>query len=279
MDITAFQAAIHRHDEWLRNRRRSGILIVISEEKIHGVFENVRFQWAEMRKCDFSGSTFIHCNFSDAVLNESNFDNCTFRDCRFHNTKMRHTSLINTTFYNAEFPSADLTFTKLFDAQCEGSNFMAASLRGAMCNLTNFQRCNFAETILTEASFADTDLRRSHFLHTVVIGANLRGAQIDGTNFEPLITLLLADWGECSTETTLAVQRFNAVQLRDNLMQPFVNIHHATGPPEIGGPPPTAWDLLCMVLTEHCKGWEHPYEHPEEDPKSRAEMLKDRELV
>lgn len=272
---------LRQHDLWLTSKRKSGALLEISDEKIE-IFDvrGARFQKAVMTNCDFQGASFHSCIFTDADLESSRFDNCTFHDCSFIKANLRHTSFCNARLYNCDFSQADLTFTKLFDAQAEGAIFRAASLRGAMCNLTNFQRANFAEAVLMEATLADCDLRNCQFLYSVVVGTIFRGSKIGGARFDPLITLLLADWGECSPETTNAVRRFNEVQLRGNQMTPFVNIQGGTDPPEhSSGPMPTAWDILCMILTEHCEGWAHPHEHPEDDPKSRAEVLKDRELV
>ena len=100
--------------------------------------------------------------------------------------------------------------------------------------------------------------------------ADLTGAKLSGTKFNPT-QILLAEWGELSDETTLALMRLNASahphpekfdewakggrcpysNERVQRIANFIEKIELWSP----GPPPTIWEAVKMVLNEKCPGW------------------------
>jgi hypothetical protein len=84
--------------------------------------------------------------------------------------------------------------------------------------------------------------------------------------------ILLADWGNLSNKTTIALMRLDASAHPEGKEAfnkwvaggdcPYMNcqVRRAANFVEAKklwspGPPPTLWEAMCMVLNEKCPGW------------------------
>ena len=130
-----------------------------------------------------------------------------------------------------------------------------------------FLRADLRGAGLREADLQGANLRWANLRWADLPGANLRGARLPAASM-----VLLADWGDLSDETTIALMRLDASAHPDpgafDYWAETGDCPYGAGVPvqrvasfqerrEIwsSGPPPTIWSALCMVLDEKCPGW------------------------
>ena len=130
--------------------------------------------------------------------------------------KLRSANLQYADLRSADLRSADLQFADWQGANLRHANLRGANLRGADLRCADLQDADLRSADLQGANLRNANLRNANLRdadlrYADLRGANLRYAKYDKkTNWPSWTVLLLADWGTCSNELTLALMRLDA---------------------------------------------------------------------
>ena len=141
------------------------------------------FRMVSFRKLDLSG-----IDFSGKDLSMARFNDCIMKGCRFDRAKMEGTM----------FQKCDLSEADFSGAEMERTTFSKCELNAVRCRETvlfqvSFDACNLTGADFTgstlklcscrKGAFKDASLERSKIELASVIGADLRGARMNGAFF------------------------------------------------------------------------------------------------
>lgn len=119
------------------------------------VFKNVKFNWfrpqmpytqqpivdiVAFHGADFTGSSFMDCDFSSVQFRDSNFQNCRISDCVFNRNHIDHCNFSNAQINGTRMNKVDimdsnlfkvsLSYTDILNSQLTGNNFFGVKADG-----------------------------------------------------------------------------------------------------------------------------------------------------
>ncbi len=114
-------------------------------------FPQINLSGASLVGVDLSEANFQGANFQGADLRETNLSKANLANVNFQGARLRRTNLIDTNLINADFQKANLYRTKLLRANLSNANFGRADLRiGADLRDANITGTNFRGALYDE---------------------------------------------------------------------------------------------------------------------------------
>ena len=182
---------------------------------------------------------------------------------------LRSADLRSANLRDANLWGADLRNADLWSANLRNANLRDADLWGADLQDANLWGADLRGADLRNADLYGADLRNANLYGADLRNANLRDANLRDANLPSPTMVLLANWGEVSNELCVELMRYDANnhpnpkkfdEWRRGGPCPYNNVKiqrvaHFIEQKTLwkSGPSKPAYELMVMVLREHCK--------------------------
>jgi uncharacterized protein YjbI with pentapeptide repeats len=155
--------------------------------------ENGCFDNMELIGTDFSGATFIDCDFVDSKLNSTNLQGTRMENCRFNSADFTEANLKQSVFVecklcNTHLSKATLDGCRIDRCDLDNANLVKADLSGIILEESNLSRVSFAETemdgaILQNCKMIGVQSRGKKFQNVIIVNSSFSYSDLTGSDF------------------------------------------------------------------------------------------------